>query len=329
MRETGVHMFKILNIVNGDVATRMMKKANIHGDFLPWRDFLHEGPVPKHFSISKLSKLRVNFIHEQGFGSIEKLEEEFNSRDDKLKSYHKYNKIILWFEHDLYDQLQLIQVLAWFHKNNKEKITITFICTDSYLGECSTQEIPKLLRYEHPITTAHLELATRAWSAFIEPTPLLWFKLFQEKMTLLPFLKDSVKRLLEEYPNTRNGLSRSAHQALLVISRGVENPKEIFEQCQKYEKQKFMGNIIFWKILDELIKHELVLSKENGRTLQITILGQKVLNGEINWLYIKPIERWIGGVNLTKDNLWCWDIKKKTIKQYYYSVALSSLLDVK
>jgi hypothetical protein len=322
-------MLKILNIVNGDVAAGIMKKAHINGDFLPWRDFLHEGPVPKRFSLSQLSKIRAHFIHTKGFGSIEKLEKEFKERDNQLQNYYKYIKIVLWFEHDLYDQLQLIQVLAWFHKNNKENITITLICTNSYLGECTAQEIAKLSRYEQTVTQNHLELATRAWLAFSESTPIPWFKLFQEETSLFPFLKESIRRMLEEYPNTKNGLSRSAHQALMIISKGEKRPKDIFENCQKYEKQKFMGNIIFWKILDDFVEHNLISSKENGQRLQITLLGQQVLNGEINWLHIKTIKRWIGGVNISKDNLWCWDIKKKNIKRYYYSVALSSLLDVK
>jgi hypothetical protein len=40
-------MGKVLNIVNGDMSVEIMKKAHINGDFLPWRDFLHEGPAPK------------------------------------------------------------------------------------------------------------------------------------------------------------------------------------------------------------------------------------------------------------------------------------------
>jgi hypothetical protein len=322
-------MFKVLNIVNGDVTIEIMKKAHINGHFLPWRDFLHEGPVPQTVSIDKLSEVRANFIHEQGFGSLEKIEKEFQERDEVLKNYHRYQKIILWFEHDLYDQLQLLQVLSWFKSNNIEKVTLNLICTENYLGESSPSEITKLLGYEEMISKEHLELAQKAWFAFTEPNPKAWFRLLDEDLHLFPFLKDTILRILEEYPNTRNGLSRSAHQALLSISRGIENPKEVFKNCQSYEKRKFMGDIIFWKILDEFIKNKLIYSQKNGQILQITPLGQQILNGEINYLHIQNIQRWIGGTELRNDNVWCWNIKKKTINKYYYSKVLSSLLRFK
>jgi hypothetical protein len=319
-------MVKILNIVNGDMAIEIMRKAHINGDFLPWYDFLHEGPVPKTLSIHQLSQIRANFISQQGFGFIEQLEQDFQQRDKKLESYHKYKKIILWFEHDLYDQLQLIQVLSWFFINNIENIKLSLVSTHHYIGECSKEEIIKLLNYEQEITQEHLKLADKAWSAFQEPTPVAWFNLLKTDTETLPFLENTIKRMLEEFPNTRNGLSRSAHQALLTISKGIENPREIFNRCQNYEKQKFMGDIIFWKILDEFVENKIISSQKNGQILKITELGQNLLNGKINYLHIKPINRWIGGTKLTNDAVWCWNIKKRVINKYYYSQALSSLL---
>lgn len=319
-------MLKILNIVNGDVTVEIIKKAHINGDFLPWRDFLHEGPVPRTQSINQLSEIRANFIYQQGFGSLKEIEKEFQERDEALKDYHKYQKIILWFEPDLYDQLQLLQLLSWFKSNNTEKIQLSLISTEYYLGESSSSEITKLLGYEEKISSKHLQLAQKAWLAFTAPNPVAWFNLLNEDLYLFPFLKESVLRMLEEYPNTRNGLSRSEHQALLSISRGIENPHELFKNCQRYEQHKFMGEMIFWKILDEFIENNLIHSMKNGQILHITALGRQILNGEINYLHIKPIKRWIGGTKLRNDSVWCWNIKKKTINKYYYSKALSSLL---
>jgi len=319
-------MLKVLNIVNGEVTIEIMKEAYINGDFLPWSDFLHEGPVPHGLSIDKLSKIRANFIYQQGFDSLKIIEKEFQERNSVLKNYHKYQKIILWFEHDLYDQLQLLQILSWFHSNNTENIKLSLISTDRYLGDSSLDEIRELLGSEENITKSHLDLAQKAWSAFTKPNPIDWFKLLKEDTSLLPFLKNAIVRMLEEYPSRRNGLSRSEHQALFIISKGKENPNKIFQDCQNYEKQKFMGDIIFWKILDSFIENELIHSKKNGQLLKITKLGQQVLKGEIHYLHIKPIDKWVGGTKLTNDNVWCWNIKERIIKRYYYSQALSSLL---
>ena len=60
-------MKKILNITNGDSAVSIIEQAGITGDILPWRDVLHDGPVPAGLSLEALSKVRTQFIVESGW----------------------------------------------------------------------------------------------------------------------------------------------------------------------------------------------------------------------------------------------------------------------
>ena len=322
-------MEKILNIVNGDAGIDIMKEAGIEGEFLPWRDFLHEGPVLSNLSLEELSTLRSKFIASLGFGKFSTVQKDFQERDKKLASYKNYKKIVLWFEHDLYDQLQLLQILTWFEKENLQDIQLTLICTNNYLGESSPQLIKKFLLHEIKILPEHLELAKKSWSAFCEPTPKNWFKLLEEPTGLLPFLKGAIFRMLEEYPNTKCGLSRTAYQTLLIISNGIQDPIDIFKKYQSFEERKFMGDIIFFKILETFETYKIIEKSSTTKELVVTKLGRKLLQGEENWVNIKNLDRYIGGVHLTPDNLWCWDIEKKEIKHYYYSKNLNSLLVVK
>ncbi|MBA2483483.1 MAG: hypothetical protein H0V39_03495, partial [Nitrosomonas sp.] len=114
-------MKNILNITNGDSTVGVMEKANIPGDFLPWRDVLYEGPVPDDLLLENLSKIRANFIINRNWGKPETVKQSFIERDNTFKSFDKYKKVILWFEHDLYDQLQLLQILDWFSQNGSFK----------------------------------------------------------------------------------------------------------------------------------------------------------------------------------------------------------------
>ncbi len=104
-------MTRILNITNGDCAVDLMKKAQIPGSFLTWRDVLHDGPVPGLIGLRELSDIRARFLANRGWGDENKIKQDFIQRDNTLKCYSNYDRIILWFEHDLYDQLQLIQIL--------------------------------------------------------------------------------------------------------------------------------------------------------------------------------------------------------------------------
>ncbi|MEE9397714.1 MAG: hypothetical protein V3V31_11950 [Methylococcales bacterium] len=205
-------MKNILNITNGDNAVGIMKKVNIAGVFLPWQDVLHDGPVPAKLSLEGLSEVRAQFIIERRWGTPENIRKSFVERDSELKSFGKYEKIILWFEHDLYDQLQILQILDWFHSNPSRGIELSIICTEKYIGRLAPDEMKDLLGYEELITKNHLTLFSSAWSAFRSSSPEKWFGLLNTDTSALPFLEGAIVRLLEEYPNCSNGLSRTARQ---------------------------------------------------------------------------------------------------------------------
>ena len=317
-------MHKILNITNGDSAVAIMQQANIPGAFLPWRDVLHEGPVPAGLSLKELSEVRAKFITDRGWGTPENIKRAFVDRDNTLLSFEKYEKIMLWFEHDLYDQLQLLQVLDWFAQNRTIETTLSIICVDRYLGTLTPKEMVTLFRYEEPVTERHFELSSRAWSAFRSDSPQKWCDLLISDTTALPFLEGAIIRTIEEYPNCANGLSRTAHQALSIISEGEKRPGRVFGEYQKSEERKFLGDSSFWSILHEFLDSSPALLKlPEGKTLTlptspdqeltITPAGKDVLSGDRNWLDIVEIDRWIGGVHLTPDNVWCRDSGSGTI----------------
>jgi len=322
-------MHKTLHIVSGTIVTNVMKQANLSGDFLAWQDFLHEGPIPQNFSLQQLSKIRAHFLCEYNYVTLNKALQTFEHRNTVLENHQHYEEIILWFEQDLYDQLQLLQLLDWFETHLHKGVQLSLILTDRHFADYSFQEIQEATHNKHHIKEKHFKLAKKAWSALSDTTPLSWFALLNEETSSLPFLKNSVQRLLEEYPNTMNGLSRTEHQALLTISKGEKRQKQdIFLESQKQEQHPFIADIIFWKILDEFEKYQLITIKKND-DIYITNLGKDVLIGKKNWITIKPIEHWIGGVHLSADNLWCWNIQGKTIGKYYYSTVLSTLMPIK
>lgn len=311
-------MENILNITNGDCAVEVMKKAGVPGVFLPWRDVLHDGPVPQGLSLEELSQVRTKFIISRGWGTPEKIEKSFIERDELLKSFEEFERVILWFEHDLYDQLQILQILDWFHEQNKNGINISLICTDKYLGPLSPAEISGLIKHEEPVTEKHLLLSSKAWSAFRSNSPEEWYRLLNTDTTALPFLEGAIIRLLEEYPSAVNGLSRTAQQALKIIAEGEKLPGKIFGRSQELEDRMFLGDSSFWVILQELLDSspallalpqgkKLSLPATKDQALTITSHGLDVLAGKRNWLEISTLNRWFGGVHLQANNVWCWN----------------------
>src|SRR5215213_4563858 len=128
-----------LHITNGDSAAGGIRAADSAGDILPWRDILHEGPVPPRLSLSDLSRVRARFIGAEGLGNAEEMQREFETRDNTLRRYADFDEVVLWFEWDLYDQLQILQVLDFFASANPDAAaesgtTLSIVCIAGYLG---------------------------------------------------------------------------------------------------------------------------------------------------------------------------------------------------
>lgn len=304
-------MKNVLNITNGDSVVNTMKEANIPGEFLPWRDVLHDGPVPAGLSIEELSEIRAHFIADCGWGGLAEIKRGFIERDSQLKACNEYDKILLWFEHDLYDQLQILQILDWFyHFPVHDGVGLSIICTDRYLGWLTADEMVDLFEYEEPITEEQLILACKFWAAFRSPSPVYLDDLIGADSSVLPFLEGAIVRLLEEFPNIFNGLSRTEQQALTIIEGGTKKNGRVFGENQKLEERVFMGDASFRNILNKFTQSTpplLILHEGDEQELSITPTGRQVLSGERNWLDIMEPDKWIGGVHLTAKNSWCWD----------------------
>jgi len=315
-----------LNITNGDVTIQIMQKGGIEGELLPWRDVLHEGPVPAGLTLQEMSKVRAKYIADQNWSKFEEVNAWFIYRDDLLSRFKDFDKVVLWFEHDLYDQLQIIQILSWFASQDLEKTNIFLICTDNYLGMLSPEEMNELQSHATPLLYEQIVIATTAWQTFTLNSPLEWQNLLLQDTKCLPFLEGAVKRVLQEYPNSETGLTVTQKQTLLALQHTSMPAGKLFSAYQQSEERRFMGDTIFWGYLAQMLEGEkplitlpegkiLTLPSSPDQLLSLTDFGLQVLRGEEFWPEIKNINRWIGGVHLTLNSLWVWDESSERIYQ--------------
>ena len=206
----------MLHITNGDCAAAVISKV-VQGTILPWRDVLHEGPVRAGLSLEALSRERARFIAEAGWGLLDDVERKFRERDAAFRRAGEHDEIVLWFEHDLYDQLQLIQVLDGLAALRGPPISL--VCEAEYLGNMEPARAAELFSLRNPLTRRHFQEAQAAWAAFRSPDPTA---IDPEKSKALQFLGAALRRHLEEFPWTTDGLSRSQRQ--LLEGRTDEEP---------------------------------------------------------------------------------------------------------
>lgn len=300
-------MTSLLNVTNGDCAVGVMKQAGISGEFLPWRDFLYEGPVLRPFNLTETSKVRANFIAQWSTDEsmdADSVYQKFLDRDNALNRASHFDKIVLWFEHDLYDQLQLLQILAILPTAWIESQKVHLICTDVYFGELTPEKLLSLKVLEKPVTKSQKALAEKAWAAYCNDSPVDWQALVKQNTQLLPYLNNAIIRSLQQYPHYLHGLCRVGVESLKILAKQELNLWQLFSEYQKTEAERFLTDMSFQTILVPLIKGGYIIQTEEKLNLSET--GHAVLKQKASILDSLTIDRWVGGVHLTNDHLWMW-----------------------
>ena len=77
------------------------------------------------------------------------------------------------------------------------------------------------------MTDRHLALASRAWQAYCAPTPEACFELLLQDTTILPRLRPAMIALLEELPDSLNGLGVTEERMLEYLANGCTDPREV------------------------------------------------------------------------------------------------------
>jgi hypothetical protein len=314
-----------LNITNGDSAAGTMSEAGIEGKIIAWRDVLHEGPVDSSLSLEELSKQRARFIAGNNWDDFAHISGDFVERDRVIRQLDYFDEVVLWFEDDLYDQLQLIQLLDFFSRAPAKNKKLSVIVVDGYIPPLTVPELKQLEAKRPPVRREQLELAQRAWKAFGSKDPTSIEKLLNEPTSALPYLARALTRELEEFPSTTNGLSRSEREALTAIHEGHSTPVAAFLEVAKKQESVFLGDLIFYSYLERLSGRDnpLVTLKDGSPViapsnnvsrefveseLVLTPLGRDVLAGKKDWQTINKESRWLGGVEIVPGtDGWRWD----------------------
>ena len=161
-----------------------------------------------------------------------------------IARHELYDELVLWFEHDLFDQLNLIQLLAWIHARLPEGKPVSLICINAFpgrphfkgLGELTAEELGPLIGTRQPVGRAQFELALRAWDAFRDPAPETLDRLRREDSTPLPYLAAAIARFLQDYPWTSDGLSRTERRLFELASGGPIPLRKAFPRMSEGEQ---------------------------------------------------------------------------------------------
>jgi hypothetical protein len=327
-------MPRFLHVANGHSTTTTITAAGIPGATSIWADPLHDGPVPADVADDALIEIRAAAIAAAAHVPAADVASGLRDWRRRIAGRASYDELVLWFEHDLFDQLNLIQLLAWIHDQLPDTTPVSLICIGSFpgrpsfkgLGELTPGELAPLFDRRQPVTGAHYTLAARAWHAFRLPTPEVLAALRASDTAALPYLAPAFQRFLEEYPWTRDGLSRTERQLLALAADGPHPLMSLWSRMARDEQAYYVTDTSLVATAAALSAGAAPLLRVSGepgdlatqlrQQVQITEMGRTVLAGELDWIAVGGIDRWLGGVHLHRGApLWRWDAERQTITQ--------------
>lgn len=320
----------MLHIHNGDCSANIAKESSLPGEHFAVRESLITGPTPAAVSLSEWNNIRAQHLSESYGVDFEDCAQGLLDQDKKLASFPEHEEVVLWFEHDLFCQTNLLYLLHWFAQQNMGDTRLSLICIGEFpgkenfrgLGELNAGEMASLFPNRQPVTSAQLKLGEFAWKAYCSPDPTEIKKVVTSDTSLLPFLGAAFQAHLRRFPSTKNGLGRIEEKALELINGGAKTFDALFPRFAAAEPIYGLGDAQFWLALKRLSVGKQPLVKiENGddggggltpdivrkAEFEVTNAGDAVLRGETDDVELNGIDCWLGGVHLVPNNLWRWD----------------------
>lgn len=295
----------MLHIHNGDSTANTLKEFGWPGEHIAFNEVLMAGPTPHGLSPDQWMELRTKFLTEAYELKIEDCQKDLLEQEAALRGFSEHDETILWFEHDLFCQINLIYLLNWFSKQAMGRTTLSLICVSEFagvedfrgLGQLTGEQLASLFDGRHEVSELELNTATRAWEAYCSPSPEQITVLLGERTSALPYLPNALRLHLTRFPSVTNGLGRHQSKALELMSDGAIGFKSLFLRFAKAEPVYGMGDSQFWCELKRLAKARLPLITITGTSgdkrafesnryqdasLELTEIGSRVLASPIS-----------------------------------------------
>jgi hypothetical protein len=158
-----------------------------------------------------------------------------------------------------------------------------------------------------------------AWTAWVHPTPELLAGIASRAAGPMPYLPAAARRMLQELPDSRSGLSRTERQGLEAAAGKASTLHAAFAASQELEERPWQGDLMFFATMRDLTRGAAPLLEVEGAwptltdarqdpKLVLTERGRAALRGEVHYWRETGEERWVAGTRLGAGaSDWRWD----------------------
>lgn len=297
---------KVLHLLNGDATATVMEQAGLEGDVAVWREMLCEGPTVKDVGSADFWQTREQYFNSIG---INNYREYFGSQWQTIECFNEYDEVILWFEFDLFCQINMIAALHYLAGHREDGTKISLVCVgaepgyDKLMGlsELPAKDYASLKFHRWELEPVHLEQASGVWQAYNNPdlAKLVPWQ-YEVDKRVFKYLPAAIKKHLERFPSSLNGLNEIEQQMLELIATGEHTSRSIIGAMLQWQTWQGFGDVQYELMLDQLKAFVTA-----GDTLSLNNSGRTLLAATEPKLIIEPDTIW--GAARKADYLWDTD----------------------
>lgn len=294
-------MKQFLHVLNGDSTLSMMNKQKIEGNKVVWREVLCEGKTNPAVGSPEFWQERMNFF-ETFFEAEQAQFEDYAIKEfEKLKDFQSYDEVVLWFEHDLFCQINMLALISWFAQQDTSATTVSLVCLGIFenyeklvaLGEIDAKYYPQLFENRRELHQEDFDIASTAWNAYCSDQPIQLLSIKTNKT--FPYLQAALEAHVRRFPSVKNGLNQIENRMLNLVADGVDNPHKLVGQILKVYPNYGFGDLQYYGYL----KRMLPLFK-SLQPLLLNENGEAVLAGKKDFQTLIQVDEYLGGAQVSQ-----------------------------
>ena len=292
-------MSSLLHITNGDNLTNRLGSMDLKGDIITWREMLCEGRTLTNVGSETFWKTRFEFLNKNYKVSkswfIEKTLKEYRS----LCNHKQQDQIVLWFEYDLFCQVNMLAVISWL-KTHRKYAHITLVCsgkedeTDKLygLGELSDEKLMELYENRIELSQDDIEYADYVWQLYCSDNPIRLENLTDFNNYQFNYLSGAIKAHLKRFPTIRNGLNEVENHLLqLSVDKKPKTKKELLKTVLGDQGLYGFGDSQYERIISTL---KPLYTSFNP--VRLSKKGKEILEGQTSYYAcIQDNDAYLGG----------------------------------
>ena len=279
-------MSSTLHITNGDRFTQKLKSIKLQGEIITWREMLCEGKTETSVGSESFWKTRFEFLNKNykitKSWYVEKTLKEYRS----LCSHKQQDQIILWFDYDLYNQVNLLAVLSWL-KNHRKYAEIYLACSGKgdetntlfRLDELDDNQLIKLYENKVWLTQDDVEYADYVWQLYCSDNPIRLQNLTDFSIYNFDYLWEAIQAHLKRFPSIKNGLNQVENNILtLAAERKLKTKSELITTAITNQGIYGFGEVQYDRLVTKLKP-----LFTNFNPVRLTKKGKEILEGKTSY----------------------------------------------